>query len=73
MQRITRYSLLLRQLLHYTPKNHAEHETTLIALQMSVEFLEKLNKNTRNQESTVKIEYLSKSIDLNLPVHVLTY
>jgi hypothetical protein len=70
MQRITRYGLLLRQLLHYTSKHHVEHDATLIALQLSSEYLEKLNANTRIQESLIRIETLSKQIDPIFPAEV---
>ncbi|KAI8903624.1 hypothetical protein EDD86DRAFT_214877 [Gorgonomyces haynaldii] len=67
MQRITRYSLLLRQLLHYTPKQHPDHDSTLIALQMSDEFLENLNRTTMEQESVIKIKEIQQQIDLRVP------
>lgn len=66
MQRITRYSLLLRQILHYTPKSHSDHETTLIALQMSDEFLEKVNRDTLRQQSQLKIQQIVRSVDLEV-------
>eukprot|EP00842_Homolaphlyctis_polyrhiza_P006330 jgi/Hompol1/6699/HPOL_000301-RA len=67
MQRVTRYSLLLRQMLHYTPKEHPEHESTLIALQMSDELLEKLNAATKERQTTVKVRELSRTTDLAVP------
>ncbi|KAH6564033.1 hypothetical protein BASA62_008155 [Batrachochytrium salamandrivorans] len=67
MQRITRYSLLLRQMLHHTPKEHREHECTLIALQMSDELLEKLNAATKERQTQAKISELARTVDLSIP------
>jgi hypothetical protein len=67
MQRITRYSLLMRQILHYTPKDHPHHDATLIALQLSDEFLEKVNKAIKVQQSVRKIVEITKTTDLHIP------
>ncbi|KAJ3318153.1 Intersectin 1 (SH3 domain protein) [Boothiomyces sp. JEL0866] len=67
MQRITRYSLLLRQIKHYTPKNHPHHDTSLIAFQLSEEFLEKINNAVKIQESVAKIKEIVRVLDLEIP------
>ncbi|KAK6095770.1 hypothetical protein MT418_004440 [Batrachochytrium dendrobatidis] len=67
MQRVTRYSLLLRQMLHHTPIDHREHEPTLIALQMNDELLEKLNTATKERHTLAKIRELSRTVDLSIP------
>nr|KAJ3421080.1 Intersectin 1 (SH3 domain protein) [Polyrhizophydium stewartii] len=67
MQRITRYSLLLRQMLHYTPKDHPQHEPTLIALQMSDELLEKLNAATKERQTLIKLREITRTVDLAIP------
>lgn len=71
MQRITRYSLLLRQILHYTPKDHPHHDATLIALQLSDEFLDQVNAAIREKESMVKIRQITQLIDLEIPQEVI--
>ena len=67
MQRITRYALLLRQILHYTPKGHSDHDSILIALQLSNELLEKINSSTREQESVAKIDQIMRQLDCQVP------
>ncbi|KAJ3337239.1 Intersectin 1 (SH3 domain protein), partial [Kappamyces sp. JEL0680] len=67
MQRITRYSLLLRQILHYTAKTHPEYDATLIALQLSEEFLDQINNAIKEAQSIVNIERISKLVDLEIP------
>ena len=71
MQRITRYSLLLRQILHYTPKDHPHHDATLISLQLSDEFLDQVNAAIREKQSMVKIRQIAQSIDLEIPQEVI--
>ncbi|KAI8901879.1 hypothetical protein BC833DRAFT_617246 [Globomyces pollinis-pini] len=67
MQRVARYSLLLRAILHYTPKSHPHHDATLIALQLSDEFLDKLNLGIKVAESRKKIKMISDTLDLEIP------
>ncbi len=67
MQRITRYSLLLRQILHFTPKKHPDHDATLIALQLSDEYLEQLNSAIKERQSRIKIQEITEILDLNIP------
>jgi hypothetical protein len=67
MQRITRYNLLLKQILHYTPKEHLEHADILSALHASEKVAQSVNQATKESESCQKIEELSQQIDLSLP------
>ncbi|KAJ3270432.1 Intersectin 1 (SH3 domain protein) [Terramyces sp. JEL0728] len=52
---------------HYTPKNHPHHDTSLIAFQLSEEFLEKINNAVKVQESIAKIRDIVKVLDLEIP------
>ena len=72
MQRITRYSLLFRQILHYTTKNHPHHDATVLALQMCDGFAEKLNSSIREKQSLSKLIELVNLIDLDIPDEVQT-
>jgi hypothetical protein len=67
MQRITRYSLLLRQILHFTPKDHPHHDATLIALQLSDEFLDHVNTAIKEKQSKIKIAQITSQLDLEIP------
>jgi Mn-dependent DtxR family transcriptional regulator len=70
MQRITRYSLLLRQVLHFTPKEHPHHDATLISLQLSDEFLDQVNNAIKERDSVQKITEITKQVDLEIPSEV---
>jgi hypothetical protein len=67
MQRITRYSLLLRQIQHYTPKGHPEHADILSALHASEKIAQFVNQATKEKESEQKIQEISQLVDLTLP------
>eukprot|EP00834_Sanchytrium_tribonematis_P000529 NODE_10_length_61504_cov_0.956502.p1 type:complete len:1364 gc:universal NODE_10_length_61504_cov_0.956502:118-4209(+) len=65
MQRITRYNLLLKQILHNTPK-----ESKLLVLTASLaenidSLVNKINEEAKIQESKVKISDLEKTIDMS--------
>ena len=70
MQRITRYSLLFRQILHYTGKEHPHHDATLVALQMCDSFVDKLNSSIREKQSLSKLVDLVNLLDLDIPDEV---
>lgn len=67
MQRITRYNLLFRQILHYTPKEHPEHPEILAALNASEKVAQSVNQATKESESKQKIDEISQLVDLQLP------
>ena len=67
MQRITRYSLLFKQVLHYTPKDHIEHADILAAVEASERVARSVNQATKESESRQKIEEISAVVDLVLP------
>lgn len=64
MQRITRYSLLLRQILHHTPKTHVDHPGMLKALDECERFVEKVNEAARQQDNIAKLDEISRSVDM---------
>jgi hypothetical protein len=70
MQRITRYALLLRQILHYTPKSHRDYDSSMIALQMSEETLEQINCAIKLRQSIVNVDRITKMVDLTIPSEV---
>lgn len=55
MQRLARYPLLLRQILHYTPKTHPDHVPVLEALLQSEELLRGANEAVRSSENMDKL------------------
>lgn len=64
MQRITRYSLLLKQILHYTPKTHPDHDGVVKALAMSEKAAEMVNNAAKARESEEKLEEVRRVLDL---------
>lgn len=72
MQRITRYSLLFKQILHYTPKDHLERVDILTAVDASVKLAQSVNYATKESESRQKIEEISAIVDLQLPEENVT-
>ncbi|CAG8437670.1 15518_t:CDS:10 [Acaulospora morrowiae] len=64
LQRITRYPLLIRQILHYTRKDHEDHKMMMEALHKAEEILEETNEAAREQENKIKLSEIAKLIDL---------
>ncbi|GBC18369.1 uncharacterized protein OCT59_006422 [Rhizophagus irregularis] len=64
MQRITRYPLLIRQILHYTNKNDSDQEDLMKALHKAETILESTNEAAREQENKLKLTEISKLVDL---------
>lgn len=65
MQRITRYPLLLKQILHYTPKNHDDHNALISALASIESLAEQSNEAARQNENVEKLKELQQQIDLS--------
>jgi len=65
MQRITRYTLLLKQILHHTPTDHRDHADVLGALRSIEERVEKINETTRDFENQDKINTIIKLVDFH--------
>lgn len=63
MQRITRYPLLLRQVVHYTPNNHPDHTSVLKALELTEVAVEKVNEAARETENQAKTIEIIKTVD----------
>ncbi|KAI8338784.1 hypothetical protein EDC96DRAFT_611240 [Choanephora cucurbitarum] len=64
VQRITRYPLLLRQILNSTPKKHPDHSLVRSSLSMAQRVLEDVNEETRRYENKQKILELSRILDM---------
>ena len=62
MQRITRYPLLLRQVLHYTDPNTDEHRSIDRAVHVAEKILNHINETIREQEGREKLRMLSEHL-----------
>ena len=63
MQRLARYPLLLRQILHYTPKTHPDHIPVLEALLQSEELLRDANEAVRSSENMEKLQEIQARLN----------
>ncbi|CAO3665847.1 unnamed protein product [Rhizopus stolonifer] len=64
VQRITRYPLLLRQILNSTPKKHPDYALVKSALSVAQSILGDVNEETRRFENHQKMNELSRIIDM---------
>ncbi|KAI9478903.1 MAG: hypothetical protein EXX96DRAFT_525777 [Benjaminiella poitrasii] len=64
VQRITRYPLLLRQILNCTPKKHPDYALVRSALSIAQRVIEDVNEETRRYESAQKMSELTRIIDM---------
>ncbi|ORX88366.1 hypothetical protein K493DRAFT_341344 [Basidiobolus meristosporus CBS 931.73] len=63
MQRITRYPLLLRQILHYTSKDHEDYEHISQALEKAEGILHEANQIAKIREDEGKLKEISGLVD----------
>ncbi|ORZ29742.1 hypothetical protein BCR44DRAFT_1447970 [Catenaria anguillulae PL171] len=71
MQRLTRYPLLIKQILHHTPDTHSDHPTLLASLHAAEKVLYEVNEAARDQEDKVKFSEIATKVDLRLGSNVL--
>ncbi|KAH8829709.1 hypothetical protein DL96DRAFT_1669029 [Flagelloscypha sp. PMI_526] len=62
MQRLTRYPLLIRQVLHYTEESSIEHESVSNALTTAERLLDSINETIRDQEGRDRLKAISKNL-----------
>ncbi|KAI3642073.1 hypothetical protein MP228_011628 [Amoeboaphelidium protococcarum] len=65
MQRITRYPLLIKQILHYTRKGHEDQAQLIKALSQMEALLRVVNDATRSFDNRKKLEEVVGKIDLS--------
>ncbi|KAJ3107638.1 hypothetical protein HDU97_003632 [Phlyctochytrium planicorne] len=65
MQRVTRYTLIFKQILHYTPPTHQEYDAVIQAAQAADRIATLVNMAAREQESREKIVSLMSQIDFD--------
>ncbi|KAK9766343.1 hypothetical protein K7432_004643 [Basidiobolus ranarum] len=63
MQRITRYPLLLRQILHYTSKDHDDYQYISQALEKAEGILHEANRVAKIREDEGKLKEISSLVD----------
>ncbi|GAA5838700.1 hypothetical protein JCM9279_003832 [Rhodotorula babjevae] len=63
MQRVTRYPLLVNQILRYTPPDHPDHPSLSRALELAEAALNDINEAVRAHENQEKLVWLSDNIE----------
>ncbi|GEM10145.1 rho guanyl-nucleotide exchange factor [Rhodotorula toruloides] len=80
MQRVTRYPLLVNQILRYTPADHPDHQPLERALQIAETTLNDINEAVRTHENQEKLAWLTDTVvfpgvagrlDLSAPTRML--
>ncbi|XP_046999743.1 intersectin-1 [Schistocerca americana] len=62
MQRITKYPLLIKKILEYTPADHPDHQNLQEALAKAEEFCRQVNEGVREKENSERLEWLQRHI-----------
>ncbi|XP_064117346.1 intersectin-1-like isoform X7 [Macrobrachium nipponense] len=62
MQRITRYPLLVKQLLKYTPEGHPDYHNTEEAFNAATTLCAQVNEAVSQRENTDKLEWMQRQV-----------
>ncbi|XP_061126439.1 intersectin-2-like isoform X3 [Syngnathus typhle] len=62
MQRITRYPLLIKNILEHTPKQHADHAPLREALERAEELCSQVNEGVREKENSDRLEWIQSHV-----------
>ncbi|KAJ4928774.1 hypothetical protein JOQ06_004399 [Pogonophryne albipinna] len=62
MQRITRYPLLIKNILEHTPDNHADHGPLREALEGAEELCSQVNEGVREKENSDRLEWIQSHV-----------
>ncbi|XP_063902297.1 rho guanine nucleotide exchange factor 26-like [Zophobas morio] len=65
LQRVTKYALLLRELLKYTSSDHPSFDNVKKALELAEEGLTIINENTREAENYEKLIHIQMSLEVS--------
>ncbi|KAI9217398.1 Dbl homology domain-containing protein [Blastocladiella britannica] len=64
VQRLTRYPLLIKQVLHYTPEVHSDHPALVQCLSTAEKVLHEVNEGARTEEDNIKFAEIAARVDL---------
>ncbi|XP_019392851.1 PREDICTED: intersectin-2 isoform X1 [Crocodylus porosus] len=62
MQRITRYPLLIKNILENTPENHPDHSNLKLALERAEELCSQVNEGVREKENSDRLEWIQSHV-----------
>ncbi|XP_067673964.1 intersectin-1-like isoform X4 [Haliotis asinina] len=62
MQRITKYPLMIKEILKYTPPEHPDHQNLVDALAKAEELCSQVNEGVREKENSERLEWLQNHV-----------
>ncbi|XP_037541744.1 intersectin-2a [Nematolebias whitei] len=73
MQRITRYPLLIKNILEHTAEGHADREPLRVALERAEELCLQVNEGVREKENSDRLEWIQNHIQCEGPIEHLIF
>ncbi|XP_073424420.1 intersectin-2 isoform X3 [Dendrobates tinctorius] len=73
MQRITRYPLILKNILENTPEHHRDHSHLREALERSEELCSQVNEGVREKENSDKLEWIQAHVQCDGLTEQITF
>ncbi|KAM9355456.1 intersectin-2-like isoform 2-T4 [Pholidichthys leucotaenia] len=73
MQRITRYPLLMKNILEHTPDGHADRGPLREALERAEELCSQVNEGVREKENSDRLEWLQSHVQCEGPIEHLVF
>ncbi|XP_078069021.1 intersectin-2-like isoform X1 [Mustelus asterias] len=72
MQRITRYPLIIKNILENTPENHADLSHLMLALERAEELCSQVNEGVREKENSDRLEWIQSHVQCDgLAEHIV--
>ncbi|XP_047429816.1 intersectin-2a isoform X5 [Mugil cephalus] len=73
MQRITRYPLLIKNILEHTPDEHADRGPLREALERAEELCSQVNEGVREKENSDRLEWIQSHVQCEGPIEHLVF
>uniref|UniRef100_A0A3B4UDX9 Intersectin 2a n=1 Tax=Seriola dumerili TaxID=41447 RepID=A0A3B4UDX9_SERDU len=73
MQRITRYPLLIKNILEHTPDGHADRGPLREALERAEELCSQVNEGVREKENSDRLEWIQSHVQCEGPIEHLVF
>ncbi|XP_069014462.1 intersectin-2a isoform X2 [Embiotoca jacksoni] len=73
MQRITRYPLLIKNILEHTPDGHADRGPLREALERAEELCSQVNEGVREKENSDQLEWIQSHVQCEGPIEHLVF
>ncbi|KAM9840274.1 intersectin-2-like [Aulostomus maculatus] len=73
MQRITRYPLLIKNILEHTPDHHADHVPLREALERAEELCSQVNEGVREKENADRLEWIQSHVQCEGAIEHLVF